>query len=84
MHEHSAADTISSEVPGPIDFKLYVRHHGEGLYESYGHDADSKNYPFLPIFSLFVSGQFSNAVSSEVCGTIDFKFHVRHPGKGLY
>ena len=35
------SNTISSEVPGPIDFKCYVRHHGEGLYQSYANYADA-------------------------------------------
>ena len=26
----------------------------------------------------------SNAISSEVYGSIDFKFYVKHPGLGLY
>ena len=29
-------NTISSEVPWPIDVKFYVRHPGEGLYQRYG------------------------------------------------
>ena len=33
-------NTISSEVPGVIDFKCYVRHPGEGLYQSDGNYAD--------------------------------------------
>ena len=39
---------------------------------------------FVPIFSSFLSGHFSNAISFEICGPIDFKFHVRKPGKDLY
>ena len=35
------SNTISSEVPGPIDFKFYVRHPGEGLYQTYGNYADA-------------------------------------------
>ena len=38
---------------------------------------------FCPFFSSFFSGQFSNAIAYEVCGPIDLKFHVRHPGEGL-
>ena len=35
--------------------------------------------------NLFIfSAQFSNAISSEVPGSIDFNFYVRHPGEGLY
>ena len=75
---------ISSEVPGLIDFKFDMRHHGEGLYQSYGNYTDSTIIPFLPILSSFLSGHFSNAISSEVCGPIDVKFHVRHPGEGIY
>ena len=49
-----------------------------GLYQLYGNYADSA------ILSSFFSGQFSNAISSEVCGPIDFRFHLRHPGENLY
>ena len=34
------ANAISSEVPGPIDLKFYVRHPGQGLYQHYGNYAD--------------------------------------------
>ena len=34
-------NTISSEVPGPIYFQFYVRHPGEGLYNSYGNYTDA-------------------------------------------
>ena len=78
------SNAISSEVPGLIDFKYYVKHPGESLDQSYGNCADSAICPFLPIVSLPFSGHFSNTISSEVCGPIDFTFHVRHPGKGLY
>ena len=30
-----------SEKPGPVDFKCYVRHHGEGLSQNYGNYADA-------------------------------------------
>ena len=73
-----------SEVLWPIDFKVYKGHAGEGLYQSYGNYADLAINPLLPIFSSFYSGQFSNAIFSEVCGPIDCKCHVRHPGEGLY
>ena len=33
---------------------------------------------------IIFSAQFSNAISSEVPGPIDFKFDVRHPGEGIY
>ena len=41
---------------------------------------------WLTIFCNFFifSAQFSNAVSSEVCWSIDFKLYVRYPGEGLY
>ena len=32
---------ISPDVPGLIDLKFYVRHPGEGLYQSYGNYADA-------------------------------------------
>ena len=35
------ANSISSEVRGLIDFKYYVRHHGEVLYQCYGNYADA-------------------------------------------
>ena len=78
------SNAIFSEVPGPIHFICYVRHPGEGLSQSYGNCADSAIFPFLPIFSFICPGHFSNAISSEVCRPIDFKFHVKHTGEGLY
>ena len=39
---------------------------------------------FLPIFSSTFQRHFSNAISSEVDGPIDFIFHVGHPVDGLY
>ena len=30
-----SSNAISSEVPVPIDFKCYMRHPGEGLYQNY-------------------------------------------------
>ena len=77
------SNTISSKIPTPIDFKFYVRHHGEGLNQSYGNYADSTIFQFLPICSSFLSCHFSNASTSEGCGPIDFKFHGRHSGDGL-
>ena len=35
------SNAISSEVPGPIDFKFYVTHPGECLYQGYGNYADA-------------------------------------------
>ena len=34
-------NAISSEVPGPIDFKFYMRPPGEGLYQRYGNYANA-------------------------------------------
>ena len=39
---------------------------------------------FCQQFLHFFSGLFSNAISSEVRGPIDFKFYVRHPGEGVF
>ena len=50
-----------------------------GLYQGYGNYADSANFAIF--FFIFFPGQFSNAISSEVSGPIDFKFRVRHPGR---
>ena len=73
-----------TEVPGPIDFIFYVRHHGEGLMKDMDIMLVQSFFHFCQFFLSFLSEQFSNAISSEVCGTIDFKFHVRHPGESLY
>ena len=35
------SNTISSEVPCLNDIKFYVRHHGEGLYQSDGNYANA-------------------------------------------
>ena len=69
---------------GRFNLKLYVRHHGESLYQRYRNYADSAIFPFLPICFQFYSGHFSNANPSEVCGPIDFKFHVMHSRQCLY
>ena len=49
---------IYSEVPGPIDFKFYVRHPGVGVYHTYGNYVNSAIVPFLPIFLHFFSPIF--------------------------
>ena len=48
-------------VNTPIGFKFYVSDPGV-RDQSYGNYADSAIFQFLPFFS----GQFSNAISSEV------------------
>ena len=50
------SNAISSEVPGPIDFKFYVRHPGEVFYQSYQNYADSAIFPHF--FFIFFQASF--------------------------
>ena len=53
------SNAISSEVYGPNGFKYYVRHPGEGIYQSYGNYADA---------TIFSSAE-SLCVSQRLCRT---------------